>query len=63
MKPIDSDRLRSHVKTDATRQERLAAELRRNLKRRKEHSRMAETKAEGMTSSDDAPASGGDSRS
>lgn len=39
MKPIDGDRLKGHVKGDANRRERLAAELRLNLKRRKEQGR------------------------
>ena len=39
MSQDDQDRLKGNIKSDASRAERLAAELRRNLHRRKQRSR------------------------
>jgi hypothetical protein len=42
MAPSDSDRLKGSIKGDAERRERLASELRANLKKRKAQARLRE---------------------
>lgn len=57
MNDRDADRLKGSVKSDSSRAERLAAELRRNLHRRKDRSRAVAARSAAESAK---PADGGD---
>ena len=58
MSQHDNDRLKGTIKGDKGRQERLAAELRENLKRRKEQARAGRSGRRGDPGKDSADDSG-----